>query len=35
MVGVNKRFALLHGTTSILNTIAFISLAGLGLAVSM
>jgi hypothetical protein len=32
---LNKTFAAYHGLTSSLNTVAFLALAGLGLAVSM
>jgi hypothetical protein len=32
---LNKKFSALHGLTSGLNSIAFLALAGLGLAVSM
>jgi hypothetical protein len=35
MQKLNKSFAGLHGLVSSLNTVSFISLAGLGLAVSM
>jgi len=35
MSKVNTKFSTLHGISSGLNTIAFVALAGLGLAVSM